>query len=323
MVNAVRAAERRRPGEAPGAGRAEVGLRRPRARHPVADRHRDGRSGRLTQQFSDPALGLRVGTLAEVGVADVAFAVDQVLGRPIPVAVGVPGREVVVEAHRVGDLRSADSALHVRGQLFEGELGRVHADDDQAAVAVAVVPRVQVGLGALAVDAAVGPEVHQDDLAPQPGQGERLGVHPLRDSDELGGRPGEDFLRRDLLHRVLARGGQQALLHLVDPQRIEVHQPSLDVLVQAGDDGQPDQHEQGRDDPGEPSARVAGPAKPVQQRPAGQGDGEQRHADTQAVEGQVDHAGQRRGRQDGGDRPGVGGAATAEHRAEGRPGEDG
>ena len=55
----------------------------------------------------------------------------------------------------------------VAGVALERELGRVHADDDQAVAAVARVPGLEVGQRAQAVDARVGPEVDEHDLAAQ------------------------------------------------------------------------------------------------------------------------------------------------------------
>ena len=65
---------------------------------------------------------------------------------------------------------SADGAPHVADDVLERELGRVHADDHEARVAVAAVPRLQVRQRADAVHAGVGPEVDQHDLAAQLGQ---------------------------------------------------------------------------------------------------------------------------------------------------------
>ena len=57
----------------------------------------------LGEQRADRVLGLRVVALAELGLADVAARVDQVLGRPVLVPVGVPGAVVVVDRDRVVD----------------------------------------------------------------------------------------------------------------------------------------------------------------------------------------------------------------------------
>ena len=108
---------------------------------------------------------LVVVALAEVHVADVAVGVDQVLGRPVLVPVGVPGAEVVVLDDRVGDPVAADRVLDVAGVLLERELGRVDADDGQPVIAVAPLPGLEVGKRADAVDAGVGPEVDQHDPA--------------------------------------------------------------------------------------------------------------------------------------------------------------
>ena len=119
------------------------------------------------EQLADHLLFLAVFALAEVGEADPPLGVDEVLGRPVLVAVGVPGRQVVVLGDRVVDAVALDRFLDVAGVLLEGELGRVDADDRQAVLAVAPVPGLQVGQRAQAVDAAVGPEVDQDDAAAQ------------------------------------------------------------------------------------------------------------------------------------------------------------
>ena len=77
------------------------------------------------------------------------------------------------------------------------------ADDGEAVVAVLLVPCLQVGQRADAVDAGVGPEVdeHHPALAlRQPGDGERLavgGVEPLLRGAEVG--------RRAVVRELLAR----------------------------------------------------------------------------------------------------------------------
>ena len=57
----------------------------------------------------------------------------------------------------------------VGGLALEGELRRVDADDRQALGAVALVPGLEVGQRAQAVDAGVRPEVDEHDAAAQPG----------------------------------------------------------------------------------------------------------------------------------------------------------
>src|SRR6185437_8224757 len=66
-----------------------------------------------------------------------------------------------------------------------------HADDLEPVGGVVLVPGLGVRQLALAVDAGVGPEVDQDDLALERGQRHRLaagGVQPLLDARERGRR---------------------------------------------------------------------------------------------------------------------------------------
>ena len=64
--------------------------------------------------------------------------------------------------------------LHVAHHVLEREFGRVHSHDHESVGRVALVPGFDVGKGPLAVDARVGPEVDDDDLATEAGDGERL-----------------------------------------------------------------------------------------------------------------------------------------------------
>ena len=62
-------------------------------------------------------------------------------------------------------------------------LARVHADDHEL-VLVLLLELRQVGQDVVAVDAAVGPEIQQDDLAPQLGQADRAAVDPAHAAAE-------------------------------------------------------------------------------------------------------------------------------------------
>ena len=118
-------------------------------------------------------LRLRVVALTEVHVADVSVLVDEVVGRPVVVAVRLPGAVVVVERDRIANAEPLHGGAHVAEIVLERELGRVHAEDDQALRAVARVPGLQIRKRAQAVDARVGPEVDEHDLAAQLGKAER------------------------------------------------------------------------------------------------------------------------------------------------------
>ena len=119
----------------------------------------------LGQQAADRVLGLVVVALAEVDVADLAARVDQVLGRPVLVAEGVPGAVVVVLDDRVGEPVLLDRVGDVARVALERELRRVDADDDQPVALVRSYQDSTLGQGADAVDAGVGPEVDQHRLA--------------------------------------------------------------------------------------------------------------------------------------------------------------
>ena len=64
------------------------------------------------------------------------------------------------------DLVANEDPLQVVGALLVGELRRVHADHDEL-VGKALLERLQIAQHVHAVDAAVGPEVEDHDLAAQ------------------------------------------------------------------------------------------------------------------------------------------------------------
>ena len=141
---------------------------------------------------ADLLLGLEVVALPEVRVADAAVDAEQVLGGPEAVLERAPRAEVVVLRHRPSDVEAVHRREHVVCLVLEVELRGVHADDDEAAGGVLRVPVAQVGQGADAVDAGVGPEVDEHDVAllELPGDRERLRVEPA-------GQARQFALRRD------------------------------------------------------------------------------------------------------------------------------
>ena len=116
---------------------------------------------------------------AEMVVADVALGIDEIMRRPVLVVEGAPDRIVVVDRDRIVDLEIGDGLAHVVDVLLEGELRRVHADHDQALVLVLLGPGADVGNRAQAVDAGVGPEIDQHDLALEALRRQRRRVQPL------------------------------------------------------------------------------------------------------------------------------------------------
>ncbi len=131
-------------------------------------------------------LGDVVVALTVVDVGDTAGLVDEVLGRPVLVAVRVPRVHLEVDGHRPGDPEALDRRGDVGALLLEVELRGVDADDDQAAAAVRLLEVLQVGDGAHAVDAGERPEVDEHNLAAQAVHGEGLAVQPAVEAGELG-----------------------------------------------------------------------------------------------------------------------------------------
>jgi hypothetical protein len=82
------------------------------------------------------------------------------------------------------DAQAPDGGLDIPTLLLEGEFGRVHADHDKALVLVLFMPSGDVRQRAQAVDAGVGPELNQHDLAAEAFRRQRRRIQP-------GGNPGE------------------------------------------------------------------------------------------------------------------------------------
>ncbi len=95
-------------------------------------RSTQARGARFDEQAADRALLGGVFALAEVLQADAALSVDQVLGGPVLVVVGVPRAVFVVLDDGVVDPVLGDRGGDVGGRVLEGELGRVDADDLKA-----------------------------------------------------------------------------------------------------------------------------------------------------------------------------------------------
>jgi hypothetical protein len=96
---------------------------------------------------------------------DGARRIHQHACRPGARPVGSPQPQVIVHHHRVPDA----VALHRRADVpaigLVVELGRVHADHQKGPAREALLQPLEVGQDVHAVDAAVGPEVQQHDLA--------------------------------------------------------------------------------------------------------------------------------------------------------------
>ena len=139
---------------------------------------------RKSEQLANGPLHLHRVALALAQHDDAGVPVQEIEARPSPVAPRTPGPVAVVLADGIADPELADGMLHIRAQVLEGELRRVDADELQAGRRVLLVPALQVGQRAQDVDAGVGPEVHDADLAPQcRGVERRRGVQPFLDGE--------------------------------------------------------------------------------------------------------------------------------------------
>lgn len=103
---------------------------------------------------------------ARIGSAEVAFRVDERDGRPSSDAEAAPDFHFRVVDDRMFDLIPQRGSADVFGLLLIVELRRMHADDDQL-FRIFLLEVFQVRQDVHAVDAAVRPEVEDDDLAPQ------------------------------------------------------------------------------------------------------------------------------------------------------------
>ena len=104
-------------------------------------------------------------------VADLAFAVNEVVRGPVFVVEGLPDFVIAINGDGIGDLEVAHGLLYVGALFFEGEFGGVDADYHQACVFIFRGPAFDVGERAEAVDAGVGPEINYDNLAAEAARG--------------------------------------------------------------------------------------------------------------------------------------------------------
>ncbi len=121
----------------------------------------------LRQKLLDHPLGTVVIAFTEVMVAHAPLGIDEIMRRPILVFEGAPDGIVVIDGDGIGDLEIADRLLDVVDVLLECELRRMHADHHQPLILVLFRPGADIGNGAQAVDAGVGPEIDENDFALQ------------------------------------------------------------------------------------------------------------------------------------------------------------
>ena len=140
------------------------------------------------EQLADDPLRKLIFALAEMVVADPPFAIDEIMGGPEAVFERAPQPEVVIERDGIVDAELGNRLADIGGFPLEREFRRVDADDDQAMLGITIMPGADVWQGAQAIDAGIGPEIDQDDLAAKLLAGERLAVDPRAESVERGQR---------------------------------------------------------------------------------------------------------------------------------------
>src|SRR5262245_33484072 len=176
--------------EAFGAFIADIGLGRSQA-YPIGcgldawgvDRDEvvaDAGGSGLGQQLLNDHLRLLVFALTEVVMPDLPFPIGEVEGGPEVVCKGNPDCVVVVDRDGIGDSHVQHSPPDIVDIVLEPELGRMYADHDQPLVLIPLGPGAAVGECAEPVDAGVGPEVDQDDLASQACGGQWRRIEPRR-----------------------------------------------------------------------------------------------------------------------------------------------
>ncbi len=92
-------------------------------------------------------------------VHNVAIDIDEVFARPELISKGIPCLIFIIKHHWIFNTELLERSRNVYLLVFEGELWRVYADYFETLVFILCIPLVQVWNGALAVDAAVRPEV--------------------------------------------------------------------------------------------------------------------------------------------------------------------
>jgi hypothetical protein len=143
------------------------------------------------EQRANRSFSTTVITLTDLREPDLAGAIDEVHGGPVPVSVRVPSDEVVVQSDGILEPVLPHGTLDVLNGPLECELGTVDADDREVGL-VTIVHSTQELEGVLAVHAREGPELEQDDAVAKGREPQRLavrGVEPRIDADSSGARP--------------------------------------------------------------------------------------------------------------------------------------
>src|SRR6185437_4359687 len=140
----------------------------------------------LCHKLRDRLIDDLVITFAGDAADDVTRGIDQHLRRPRAHAVALPDRVFRIVVNRMLDLVTQDDAPDVFGFLFVLKLRGVNADHDQL-IGVLCFELFEIRNDVDAVDAAVGPEIKQDNFALERGDRERLvSVEPAAAAGDFG-----------------------------------------------------------------------------------------------------------------------------------------
>src|SRR6185312_10470114 len=112
--------------------------------------HRDDAAGHVlvagvSEHSLDDAFGLRILSFAEMMMADLAVAIDEIMRWPVFVVERAPDLVLVIDGDGVGDLEPRNRTLHIVNIALEGEFRRVHADHDEAMIAIFLGPGADIG----------------------------------------------------------------------------------------------------------------------------------------------------------------------------------
>ena len=130
------------------------------------------------QQLPDQFLRLVVVSLSKMMAAYMPLRINEIMRRPVLIVEGLPDGVVVIEGHRIFNPEVAHGTLYITFVLLECEFRRVNPEHDQSVILVLFIPARHVRQGTQAIDAGIGPEVDQDDLASQGLGHERCGIQP-------------------------------------------------------------------------------------------------------------------------------------------------
>lgn len=298
-----------------GAGGAEIGFWGGTGKERRLRRGLGDLVGIQPQQIADIIFHFGVFAFAKMAIDHLPFAVNQVMGWPIAVAIGVPGGVGVILCHWPCHAEIADGFGDVGRVAFKREFGGVDADDNKPLVGKGCVIGLEIGDSADAIDAGIGPEINQHHFAAQTGQCEGVAVMPAGQAGEFGGgvrgweRVDQAGDRGEVLHdRAGGEREEFSVPALGNQQHREQHKPCEDAA-------------QGK-------AVAFCPAETVAEAVAEQGDGEHRHPCPQGKGENLGKGGERvvgmGDADDGGgeDRPGAGCPDEADQAADRHAGDE-